>query len=85
MGFQSGLDPSLLLAAGPAGQARWELAWLARVCFWPQADVTWERRCDRFQGESGHDADWLSLPSLTPERTLIDVWVLPSQYLVSWL
>ena len=30
-----------------------------------EADVTWARRGVRFQGESGHDADWLSLPSLT--------------------
>jgi hypothetical protein len=38
---------------------------LHHCCFWPQADVTWERRGVRFQVESGHDADWLSLPSLT--------------------
>jgi hypothetical protein len=30
-----------------------------------EADVTWAQRDVRFQGESGHDADWLSLPSLT--------------------
>ena len=32
---------------------------------WHQADVTKARRDVRFQGESGHEADWLSLPSLT--------------------
>src|SRR6267378_767686 len=32
---------------------------------WHEADVNWERRGVRFQGESGHDADWMSLPSLT--------------------
>ena len=35
------------------------------VCFWPKADVTWARRGVRFQGESGHDANWQSRPSLT--------------------
>ena len=37
----------------------------ADVCLWPEADVTWAWRRVRFPGESGHDADWLSLPSLT--------------------
>jgi hypothetical protein len=32
---------------------------------WHKGDVTWARRGVRFQGQSGHDADWLSLPSLT--------------------
>src|SRR6266851_5560489 len=35
------------------------------VRLWHEADVTWERGGVRFQGKSGHDADWLSLPSLT--------------------
>jgi hypothetical protein len=30
-----------------------------------KSDVIWARRRVRFQGESGHDADWFSLPSLT--------------------
>jgi hypothetical protein len=37
-----------------------------RVHYWHEADVTWARRRVRFQGESGHDADWMSLPRLTP-------------------
>jgi hypothetical protein len=36
-----------------------------RVRKWPEADFTWAQRGVRFEGESGHDADWLSLPSLT--------------------
>jgi len=35
---------------------------------WHEADITWARRGVRFQGESGHDADWMSLPSLTLNR-----------------
>ena len=38
--------------------------------YWPEADVVWARKGVRFQGESGHDADWLSLPSLTQSRRL---------------
>ena len=34
----------------------------------PQADITWARRGVRFRGESGRDADWLSLPSLTQTK-----------------
>ena len=36
-----------------------------RVRLWHDADVTWAWSGVRFQGESRHDADWLSLPSLT--------------------
>src|SRR5216683_7398152 len=36
-----------------------------RVRCWHEADVTRARRDVRFQGESGHNADWLPLPSLT--------------------
>src|SRR5882672_2888789 len=39
--------------------------WLIDVAYWPKADVTWERRGVRYQAESGYDADWSSLPSLT--------------------
>jgi len=35
------------------------------VSSWHEADVTWAWRGVRFQGESGHGADWLLLPSLT--------------------
>ena len=38
---------------------------LSDVRRWHKADVIWAQRGVRFQGESGHDADWLSLPSLT--------------------
>jgi hypothetical protein len=38
---------------------------LGNVRDWHEADVTWARRGIRFQGEGGHDADWLSLSSLT--------------------
>jgi hypothetical protein len=44
--------------------------YLCDASYFPhEADVTWARRGVGFQGESGHDADWLSLPSLTPKRT----------------
>jgi hypothetical protein len=36
--------------------------------FWHEADATWARSGVRFQGESGHDTDWRSLPSLTHSR-----------------
>jgi hypothetical protein len=39
--------------------------WRVHVCFWLKADITWARRRVRFQGESGHGADWLALPRLT--------------------
>jgi hypothetical protein len=32
---------------------------------WHKPDLPEARRGVRFQGESGHDADWLSFPSLT--------------------